>query len=254
MLYVPSTYRPGTPAGLTLSLHSLGQHYWQYNDGLVFDQLGEQRGNLVLSPMARGDDGWYQREAEYDVFEAWNDVAGRFTLDPARVSSSGYSMGGYATYRLAGLYPDLFARAFTAVGPPGDGIWLPPAAPTGGAETLSNTWLENFRNVPVMNIAGVLDELVPYAGPRAQNLGAPEVGVRGLEQLGYDYRFVTYPTADHFVLARLGYDFPYAATFLGAVAGGTATRRTSPSPGCRRPTRRTWGWCTTTPTGCHRYG
>ena len=214
-LFVPSTYRPGTPAGLTLSLHSLGQHYWQYQGGQVFEQLGEQRDNLVLSPMARGADGWYQHEAEYDVFEAWNDVARRFTLDPERTYSSGYSMGGYGTYRLAGLYPDLFARAFTAVGPPGDGVWVPPAEPTGGAQTLSNRWLENVRNVPLLNIAALEDQLVPYVGPRAQNLGAPEIGVRGLEQLGYDYRFVTFPTADHFALAALGYDFPFARDFLG---------------------------------------
>jgi hypothetical protein len=214
-LYVPSTYRAGTPAGLTLSLHSLGQHYWQYQHGVLFEQQGEQRGNLVLSPMARGDDGWYQNEAEYDVFEAWNDVARHFTLDPSRAYSSGYSMGGYGTYRLAGLYPDLFARVFTAVGPPGDGIWVPPANPTGGAATLSNRWLENYRNVPALNIASALDELVPYVGPRAQNLGAPELGIKGYEQLGYDYRFVTFPTADHFVLGVLGYDFPFARDFLG---------------------------------------
>ncbi len=214
-LYIPSTYREGRPAGLTLALHSLGQNYFQYQQGRIFEQQGEQRGNLVLSPLARGDDGWYQTEAEYDVFEAWNDLSRRFTLDPSRSYTSGYSMGGYGTYRLAGLYPDLFARAFTAVGPPGEGIWLPPAAPTGGDETLSNRWLENFRNVPLLNIAGVEDELVPYVGPRAQNLGAPEQGIRGLEQLGYDYRFVTFPAADHFALAALGYDFPFARDFLG---------------------------------------
>jgi pimeloyl-ACP methyl ester carboxylesterase len=212
---VPSTYRPQTPTALTLSLHSLGQAYWQYQHGVLFDQQGEQRGNLVLSPNARGEDGWYQDEAEYDVFEAWNDVARHFTVDPSRVYSWGYSMGGYGTYRLAGLYPDLFARVFTAVGPPGDGVWVPPGQPTGGAHTNSNRWLENFRNVPILNIAGVLDELVPYPGPRAQNLGAPELGIRGFEQLGYDYRFVTFPTADHFALGQLGYDFPFARDFLG---------------------------------------
>ncbi|WP_116040493.1 hypothetical protein [Amycolatopsis palatopharyngis] len=215
-LYIPSTYRQDSPAGLTLSLHSLGQHYWQYQSGRVFEQQGEQRGNLVLSPMARGDNGWYQNEAEYDVFEAWNDVAARFNLDPDRTYSSGYSMGGYGTYRLVGLYPDLFARAFTVVGPPGDGIWVPPAAPTGGAHTLTNRWLENMRNVALLNVAAVEDELVPYVGPRAQNLGAPEIGIRGLEQLEYDYRFVTFPAADHFALAALGYDFPFARDFLGS--------------------------------------
>jgi hypothetical protein len=214
-LYVPSTYTPGTPAGLTLNLHSLGEHYWQYHGATMVQQLGEQRGNLVATSLSRGPDGWYQHEAEYDVFEMWNDVATHFTLDPERVVSSGYSMGGYATYRLGTLYPDLFGAAFTQVGPPGDGIWLPPGAPTGGLETLTNLWLENARNVPYLNVVASADELVPLVGPRAQNLGAPEHGIRGFDQLGYRFRFLIFSPSDHFAQAAAGYDYPFAAAFLG---------------------------------------
>ncbi|MDX1658087.1 MAG: hypothetical protein R3343_04640 [Nitriliruptorales bacterium] len=214
-LYVPSTYEPGSPAGFTLNLHSLGQEHWQYNGSTGIQQLGEQRGHLVATPMARGPDGWYQAEAEYDVFEVWNDVAFHYDLDPDHAATAGYSMGGYGTYRLGGLYPDLFGAAFTTVGPPGDGIWLPPAPPTGGAETLSNLWLENVRNVPYLNLAAAQDELVPIAGPRAQNLGAPEHGIDGFEQYGYRYRFRVYPTAEHFTIAVLDYDVEGAVEFLG---------------------------------------
>ncbi|RZU31402.1 hypothetical protein BKA19_1061 [Blastococcus saxobsidens] len=214
-LYVPSGYRPGQPAGFTLALHSLGQQHWQYNGSTGIQQIGEARQDIVATSLSRGPDGWYQHEAEYDVFEMWNDVARHFSLDRDRTAISGYSMGGYATYRLGTLYPDLFGRAFTAVGPPGDGIWVPPAAPTGGVETLSNLWLENARNLPYLNVAAGADELVPIVGPRAQNLGAPEVGVGGFEQLGYRYRFVVVPAAEHFTLAVRGYDIPIATQFLG---------------------------------------
>jgi len=214
-LYVPSGYRPGKPAGLTLALHSLGQQHWQYNGSAGIQQIGEARGNVVATSLSRGPDGWYQHEAEYDVFEMWNDVARHFSLDPDRTAISGYSMGGYATYRLGTLYPDLFGRAFSTVGPPADGIWVPPAPPTGGIETLSNLWLENARNLPYLNVAAGGDELVPIVGPRAQNLGAPGVGVRGFEQLGYRYRFAVVPTAEHFTLALRGYDVPMATQFLG---------------------------------------
>ncbi|MPY82001.1 MAG: hypothetical protein GEV00_01540 [Actinophytocola sp.] len=214
-LYVPRDYEPGTPAGLTLALHSLGQHYWQYNGSTGIQQIGEQRDNIVATSLSRGPDGWYQHEAEFDVFEMWNDIARHFTLDPHRAAISGYSMGGYATYRLGTLYPDLFGKAFSTVGPPGDGIWLPPAAPTGGIETLTNLWLENARNLPYLNVVAGEDQLVPFVGPRAQNLGAPEVGVRGFDQLGYRFRFVVYQPAEHFTLAALGYDIPMATDFLG---------------------------------------
>ncbi|MPY78945.1 MAG: hypothetical protein GEV04_10700 [Actinophytocola sp.] len=214
-IYVPQSYQPGERTGLTLALHSLGQRYWQYNGSTGVQQIGEQRDNIVATSFSRGPDGWYQHEAEYDVFEMWNDIARHFTLDPERAAISGYSMGGYATYRLGTLYPDLFGKAFSTVGPPGDGIWMPPAAPTGGIETLTNLWLENSRNVPYLNVVAGEDQLVPIVGPRAQNLGAPETGVRGFDQLGYRFRFVVYQPAEHFTLAALGYDIPMATDFLG---------------------------------------
>lgn len=214
-LYIPSTYTPGTPAGLTLALHSLGEHHWQYHRGVTHQQIGEARGNFVATSESRGPDGWYQHEGEYDVFEMWNDIAAHFTLDPDRLAISGYSMGGYATYRLCTLYPDLCGKAFSQVGPPGDGVWVPPNPPTGGIETLTNVWLENARNVPFLNMAASADQLVPIAGPRAQNLGAPELGIRGFDQLGYHFRFLIFSPADHFAPAAAGYDFPFSTAFLG---------------------------------------
>jgi len=217
-LYIPTSYVPGTPAGLTLLLHSLGDHYWQYTGSTMVQQIGEVRDNLVVTTLARGPDGWYQHEAEYDVFEVWNDVAAHFDLDPTRVASSGYSMGGYATYRLGTLYPDLIGKAFTQVGPPGDGIWVPPNPPTGGLNTLTNLWLENARNVPYLNVVASADQLVPLPGPNAQNLGAPEHGIRGFDQLGYRFRYLVFSPSDHLAQAAVGYNYPFAADFLGTAS------------------------------------
>jgi poly(3-hydroxybutyrate) depolymerase len=78
----------------------------------------------------------------------WADIAAHFTLDPDRVASSGYSMGGYATYRLPTLYPDLFGKAFTQVGPAGDGIWIPPVIPR-AASRRSRTCGSRTRATPL---------------------------------------------------------------------------------------------------------
>ncbi|HLF41344.1 MAG TPA: hypothetical protein VI854_07715, partial [Acidimicrobiia bacterium] len=217
-LTVPATYDPGTPAPFTLYLHSLTRHHWQYHGSIGLRQLGADRDSLVLTPLARGVDGWYQHEAEYDVFEAWNDVAAHYDVDLDRVAGAGYSMGGYGTYRLATLYPDLFGKAMTIVGPPGEGVWLPPAPPSGGRETLSHAWLESARHVPFLNVVAAEDEVVPLLGTRAQSTGASELGLRGFDQLRYRYRFVAYSPAEHGTLAALGYDIPMAAGFLGAAA------------------------------------
>jgi dienelactone hydrolase len=215
-LTVPSAYRPGEPTPLTVYLHSLTRHHWQYHGSVGLAQLGEDRGNLVLTPLARGVDGWYQHEAEYDTFEAWADVARHFDVDMDRVTMAGYSMGGFGTYRLTTLYPDLVGAAMTVVGPPGEGVWLPPLPPSGGAETLTNHRLPSARHVPFLNVVAAEDQLVPLAGTRAQSLGAPELGVAGFEQLGYRYRFVVYNPAEHLTLAGYGYDIPMAGGFLGA--------------------------------------
>lgn len=214
-LYVPSGYKPGTPAGLTLDLHSLGQRHWQYNGSVGVQQLGEDRGSLVATADGRGEDGWYQNEAEYDVFEMWNDIARHYTLDSDSTAVTGYSMGGYGTYRLGTLYPDLFGAAVTVVGPPGDGIWLGVGAPTGGAKTLSNLWLENARNLPYMNIVTAADELVPISGTTQQNIGPASGGRTSFDALGYRYAFDVYPVAEHLTLAIFGYNLPQAADFLG---------------------------------------
>jgi hypothetical protein len=231
-VYVPSGYDPADPPGLTLNMHSLAMNHWQYNGSTGVQQLGEERGHVVATPHARGTDGWYQHEAELDVFEVWNDLVRQLVLDPDRTSSAGYSMGGYATYRLATRYPDLFGTAMTTVGPPGDGIWVPPAPPTGGPETLTNLWLENARNVPFLNVVGAADELVPIVGPTVQNVGVgsgldrelglddafgsvDDAGLQSFEDLGYRYRYRVYPAGDHFALALLSYDVPGTVELLG---------------------------------------
>jgi poly(3-hydroxybutyrate) depolymerase len=217
-VYVPTSDAPDVRSPLTLNLHSLGERHWQYNGSTGVQQLGEERGSLVATADARGTDGWYQNEAEYDVFEMWNDIARHHTLDPDATAITGYSMGGYATYRLGTLYPDLFGAAVTVVGPPGDGIWMGAGAPTGGAETLSNLWLENARNVPYMNIVAAADELVPISGTTQQSIGPAGGGRTSFDALGYRYAFDVYPAAEHLTLAILGYDLPQAAAFLGDAA------------------------------------
>jgi hypothetical protein len=178
---LPQSYRPGRTAGLTFALHSLSGTYTQY---VVYSpgqplQFGDERDSLYVTTLGRGPDGWYTDEAEVDFFEVWADVARRFTLDPDSVALSGYSMGGYGTYKLGVQWPDLFGRAFTTVGPPGRGFWVPPNPPVpGGQASNSSLLLENARWVPYVNWAGETDDLVPIAGPRAEQARFDELGLR----------------------------------------------------------------------------
>ena len=197
LLTVPPGYDPAKPAPLTFSLHSLGGTYTQF---AVFSptqlrQFGDERGSFVATPLGRGTNGWYTDEAEADFFEVWADVARHFSLDSEKVALTGYSMGGYGTYKLGTQWPDLFSSAFTTVGPPGRGVWVPPSPPSDGQFTLSNLVLENARWVPYMNWVEAGDQLVPYPGPRAQQARFDALGLRST--------LWTFSPGEHFTLAIL---------------------------------------------------
>lgn len=207
-IYVPDGLRPKRGYGMTLLLHSLGANYNQFSGSHNQAQLGERGpGSIVITPSGRGTDGWYYGTAGADTFEVWADVAKRFKLDPGYTAISGYSMGGYGTYKFATQYPDLFAAGQPVVGPPGQGVWLPPNEPTpGGAGSNTNRMLASVRELPFLIWDGAVDQLVPIPGPTAQ--------AQTFDDLGYRYAFDVFPSADHFALA-VNDSYAPAADFLG---------------------------------------
>ncbi|MBA2349261.1 MAG: hypothetical protein H0V81_13315 [Solirubrobacterales bacterium] len=180
------------PAALTFALHSFGGTYLQHAvfSPNLLTQLGDERGSVVVTPSSRSLAGGYATEAEADAFEVWADVARHVRLDPTRTAINGYSMGGFGAYRLAAAYPDLFAKAFTGVGPAGSS--LP------GSE-------QNVRWVPFLNWVAAADELVTYDRARAAQSRMVAAGMRS--QL---WTFA----GEHFTLAILD-EWGEAARFLG---------------------------------------
>jgi hypothetical protein len=137
----------------------------------------------------------------------WADVAAHYKLDPDWAAISGYSMGGYGTYKFATQYPDLFAKGQPVVGPPALGVWLPPAPPEpGGDSSNTNNMLPSVRNVPFLIWDAVTDELVPYPGVVQQ--------ANTFDQLGYRYEFDSFAPAEHLTLA-INDQYQPAADFLG---------------------------------------
>jgi predicted esterase len=195
-IYVPRKPVPAAGYGLTLLLHSLGGTYNQYSTSRNQSQYGERgEGSIVVTPHARGPDGFYFDHAAADVFEVWADVARRYVLDPDWAVVAGYSMGGYGAYKLASQFPDLFARVQTTVAPPG----------IASADT--RPLLPSLRNIPVLIWAGAADELVPIATVR----GVAEL----FDALGYRYTFWEFASTIHILLA-FNDQYAPAAEFLGS--------------------------------------
>ena len=221
-VYVPESYdfQDPDPTPLVVMPHSLGQNYNQYAQTVnLMRQLGEERDAIIVMFEGRGPDGWWRDEAEFDLFEAWSDALARYEIDLDRVVVNGYSMGGYATYKLASQYPDLFGAGFAVVGPADEDIF---GGPTNGEystdEASQNTMriTDNLRHVPLLMWAGMNDELVPYPGVRNYR--------RQLEDHGYRHRLDSFPGFDHF--AFFVYDeWGPGAEFLGDAGAADAPER-----------------------------
>lgn len=169
-IYIPAAHAPKSGYGMTLLLHSLSANYNQYSGTRNQAQFANRtRPSIVITPESRGPDQFYAGYGGAEVFEVWADVARRFHLNPAYSEITGYSMGGFGTFRLGAQFPDLFARAQPTVG-----------------EEANTDVLASLRNVPVLMWNGSVDELVP---PTSYQPTASK-----LQSLGYRYELDVYET------------------------------------------------------------
>lgn len=211
-LYIPEGYSRRGGAPLLLNGHSLDVNHNEYASVAPnsLHQLGDDRGSLIVTPLARGLDTWYLDSGLVDVFEAWRDARRRYNTDPDRTSITGYSMGGYFTYRLGLLVPAAFARASVFVGPPAYYYW-PYPLPLQSTEEWrvranTNLLVENGLNLPFEINHGNLDELVPIGGVVHQ--------ADTFNEAGNPYRFYHHQGDDHltFIFAD---EWTHTARWLG---------------------------------------
>ncbi|ORW45701.1 peptidase, partial [Mycobacterium paraense] len=197
---LPSSYAPGRALPLTLLLHSLslGQSQFAAIDPRLLHEVCEGRDSVVVTPLARGPSSWYFDTGELDVWEVWARVAEQLGTDPNRTVIAGYSMGGYAAYKLGLSYPQVFSQAVVLAGPPACGVRLLPGVDIPADLDLDSpcaregdTWklLVNARWLPYVIAHGLVDELVPFPSAAEQ--------VLELDRLGYRHRFTAYPLEDH---------------------------------------------------------
>jgi len=207
-VYVPRhiSLRRRTP--LTWILHSLGVNLNQYGalDPHQIQQECQARHTICATTEGLGPDGWYFDKSEEDFWAVWHALATSYRLDPRRTVMSGYSMGGWASYKLGLAHPDLFSQAMPLEGPPDCGIRFlalngqEVTTSAGNGETghcsadgKTNPLLGNARWLPYDVTQGGLDELVPAPS----NLQATDT----MKQLGYRYTLFFLPADDHLAYA-----------------------------------------------------
>jgi len=190
-LYVPHKPVPANGFGLVLSMHGLSANYNEFLGSNEASEMGERgSGSIFASPEGRGPDGSYESYAEADFFEMWADIARHYKLNPDLTDITGYSMGGLGTWRLAGRWPDLFARAFPIVGP-----------------GTTAAFDESMRNIPVMAWFGQNDELA--------NPATSEAGYQVAVQAGIRYDHWVFAPAGHITIGNND-EFAPAVAFFGS--------------------------------------
>jgi dienelactone hydrolase len=222
-VYVPTGYTSGHKAPLTWILHSLEVNYNQYGalDPQLMQQLCQDRGSICATTEGFGPAGWYYNEAETDFWQVWRQLAQSYTLDPARTVISGYSMGGWASYKLAFEHPDDFAGALVLDGPVACGVEVYPGVtgpasqdPECSSDGQSVGMVANARWIPYVIDQTYADELVPTTGVIAQ--------AQAFDQANQRYDLFIHTGADHLVFAT-------EDRFSDAVAAlGNPVRTTNP--------------------------
>jgi pimeloyl-ACP methyl ester carboxylesterase len=160
------------------------------------------RSCVAIRPTGVGPGSVYQNYGEVDLFEAIGAVSQVYNVDSRRISITGASMGGAATWYLASHYPDFFAAAAPFCGYADYRLWDKP----GGLTFPMNEWeefswksrsavflVENFLHTPVWLVHGEWD--------RSVGGGVPVEHSRRMVSLladhGLSHRYTELPKTGH---------------------------------------------------------
>jgi predicted esterase len=202
-LFVPSSYTPGTPSPLVVTLHGLAITPLQQ---MLFDgttDFAERHGFLVLAPLGFNLASWWGSRtgqpvataalkpgtdtrysntelAEIDTMTVIRRVREAYAIDGNRIYLMGHSMGGAGVYHLGAKYADLWAGL----------------ASISGAGGIADAEAAARYRVPILLMHGARDSIVPPASSRRSALA--------LQAAGAQHLYLEFPDKDHEFWIRRG--------------------------------------------------
>jgi predicted esterase len=219
-LFIPENYDPLKSYPLVLCLHGSGEigtdneiHIRLHRLATSWaDTINQHRWPcFVVAPQCPPDDYWV-----YDIGidsvpissallaskNLLDSLMNEFSIDQNRLYVTGLSIGGFATWDLIARYPNKFAAAIPM---------------SGGGDT-SKVYL--FKNVPVWNFHGKLDDAVSVKFSRALNDAYARNGIYVVQagsisesildfflSQGAKHLYTEYPNGGHVIWAE-SYDYP----------------------------------------------
>jgi predicted peptidase len=195
VLYVPGGYDAAREWPLVVFLHGAGE---RGSDGLIQSDVGighairknpERFPCLVLMPQCPADKFW---DVMFDDIEKMMDAARReYRVDPARITLTGLSMGGYATWLWGPNRLDLFAALMPICGggDPRDLKKLITVEMDVEKYGTVDDRAPKLATVPIRAFHGKKDDVVPAF--RTQQM------VKIVKKAGGDVKYTEYPEDGH---------------------------------------------------------
>lgn len=160
IVHVPASYTSGVQMPVVLNFHGYGgTATFQYNrSGLI--EVAEREGFILVTPQGsvyRGATHWSVGGTTFGssvddvdfIYKLIDALDSNFSINTSRIYSTGMSNGGYMSFLLACELSDKIAAI---------------ASVTGSMTPQTYTACNPTRAVPVLQIHGSRDSVVPYAG------------------------------------------------------------------------------------------
>lgn len=174
-VFVPASYAPTKDWPVVVFLNGSGENG---TDGVSQTHVGlgpflvKHRDKVPFIAVFPQGRTWVRGGEAKAVFEILAAVQRDYRTDVNRVYLTGLSMGGFGTWELAMMRPDLFAA-------------IVPICGGGPVE-----YVANLRAMPIWAFHGAKDDRVPVELTRKL--------IRGLEKLGAKPKYTEFPTLGHF--------------------------------------------------------
>lgn len=176
-VFVPEKYDASKKWPLVMFLHGSGEsgadgvRQTQVGLGPFISRYRTKCPFIAVFPQSPNAKTWFRGPQAKIMFEILDKVQRDYNVDPDRIYLTGISMGGFGTWEMAMMRPDLFAAIIPICG--------------GGPVE----FIDALKHMPIWCFHGARDDRVPVKLSR--------VLIDRLKEIGGDPKYTEFPNLDH---------------------------------------------------------
>ena len=159
-LYIPAN--AAVNPTLVILLHGHPQTDTDILAARYFRQLADETGTIIAAPYGRGI-YQYAAPADDEIYQVATEVAAAFHVPSNRVYLAGYSMGGFAVFKIGREHPEQWAAVMSIAG--------------SALSTEVGLVRVAFEHTPVLVVTGTNDDQVPTGFAQSTAVYLDSVGI-----------------------------------------------------------------------------